>query len=780
MGPRWSWVALFWLLVMPACAGAAPPLSLDPETESVPLAGKLEFLEDRSARLTLAEVLRPEAAARFRALPGPEDVNFGYSASAYWLRFPLRVAAGAATNWLLEIAYPSLDHVEVYLVEDGRELSAQQAGDLQPFSQRPFAHRNLVFPLAFAPPHEYTVYVRAVSQGNLTLPMTLWTERALHQHDQRRYGLHALYLGALLALATYNLLLFFSLRERQYLEYVVFAACMAVGLASLYGLGNQFLWPEWPWFGNAVFPAAMSATGLFGALFTRSFLDSRRTIPRLDRIIVVLVACFVAGVLGPFLAPYRLAAIFVSLTGAGFSGLAVVAGVVALKRDYHGARYFLIAWTLLLVGVLVTGLRNLSIVPTNALTAHAMQLGSALEMLLLSFALADRFHFLRRAKEAAQSEAIAAKQGLVESLTKSEQELSERVTARTRELQERERYLRAILDNAADGILSVNADGRIETANAAVEKLFGYPAGALVGQPLQGLFPGPPLGELLYERGRGAGIVFQEAGRRHDGTEVPVELAVGEVDFAERRLFVFIVHDLAERKRVEKLQAEFVAAVSHELRTPLTSLRSSLALLDGGETGSLPADAGRLVHIAHNNVERLGRLINDILASEQLDYGAMQFDLRVQRLQPLVMKALAANRGFADQCGVTLTLQLPHDADVRVNVDGDRLIEAMGNILSNAIKFTPPAAEVDLAVSRTDGTVRVAVRDQGPGIPDDFRPRIFRRFSRADNPEAQRHAGTGLGLSLARGMIEKMGGHIGFDSVPGHGATFFIELPVVR
>jgi PAS domain S-box-containing protein len=779
MRPHWPWGVFLWLLAMPACAWAAAPLPLAPGTESVPLAGKLEFLEDRSARLTLAEVVRPETAARFRALPGAEDVNFGYSASAYWLRFRLRVAPGATANWLLEVGYPSLDRVEVYLAEAGRELSAQQAGDLQPFSQRPFVHRNLVFPLALAPRHEYTVYVRAVSQGNLTLPMTLWTGRALHRHDQRRYSLHALYLGALLALAAYNLLLFFSLRERQYLEYVAFALCMGVAMASLYGLGNQFLWPEWPWFGNAVFPAAMSATGLFGALFTRSFLDSRRTIPRLDRIIVVLILCFFAGVPGSFMATYRLAAIFVSLTGAGFSGLAVVAGVVAFRHDYHGARYFLLAWTLLLVGVLVTGLRNLSVIPTNTLTAHAMQLGSALEMLLLSFALADRFHFLRRAKEQAQSEAIAAKQQLVESLTKSEQELSGRVAARTRELQEREYYLRAILDNAADGIVSVNADGYIETANAAAETLLGYPASAMIGQPLQALFPGPSLAELLYKRERGAGIVYEEAGRRRDGTEVPVELAVGVVEFADRRLFVFILHDLTERKRVEKLQAEFVAAVSHELRTPLTSLRSSLALLDGGDAGALPADTGRLVHIAHNNVERLGRLINDILASRQLDYGAMQFDLRVQRLQPLVMKALTASRRFADQCGTTLTLQLPHDADVRVSVDGDRLIEALGNILSNALKFSPPAAEVEFAVSCTDDTVRVAVRDQGPGIPDDFRARIFQRFSRADDPDVQRHAGLGLGLSLAKGMIEKMGGRIDYDSVPGGGATFFIELPVV-
>lgn len=186
--------------------------------------------------------------------------------------------------------------------------------------------------------------------------------------------------------------------------------------------------------GNAVFPAAMAATGFFGALFTRSFLETRRTAPGLDKLILVGVAWFAIAAIGPFVLPYRIAAINVSLSGISFSLLAVAGGVLCLMRKGPGAHLFLVAWALLLIGVAVTGARNFGWVPTNALTSYAMQIGSALEMLLLSSALADRINSMRKEKERAQADSLAAKQQMVIALQGSELDLEERVADRTREL----------------------------------------------------------------------------------------------------------------------------------------------------------------------------------------------------------------------------------------------------------------------------------------------------------------------------------------------------------
>lgn len=371
------------------------------------------------------EVAGPAAAARFRpAVSAEVDVNFGYSASAYWLALPLRLAPDAPAQWLLEIGYSSLDRVEVYVPRQEGGFDMRTAGDLQPFAERPFPHRNLVFPLELAPGKSQIVYLKVASQGNLTIPATLWQHDALHRHDQMNYALLSVYYGMLFALGLYNLLLYFAVRHQVFVAYVAFVFCMTIGQASMNGFGNQFLWPAWPAWGNVALPSGMAATGFFGALFTRLFLETRKNFPRLDRIILACTAAFAFAALSPALLSYQFAAIFTSITGLVFSAVAVAGGTYCLLRRHPGAHYFLIAWTLLLAGVAVLAMRNMGWLPTTTLTLYSMQIGSALEMLLLSFALADRISAIRREKE-------LARQSLIDVLHRSEQELESRVAGRT-------------------------------------------------------------------------------------------------------------------------------------------------------------------------------------------------------------------------------------------------------------------------------------------------------------------------------------------------------------
>ncbi len=426
-------LALAWAL--PALAApaqdAAVELGADGET---PLAGRLEFFEDPSRRLHLAAVMAQGEAGRFQPLPAEADANFGYSASAFWLRFRVALQPGAAPDRLLEIAFPSLDDIRVFAPAPGGGYALQQAGDLRPFSERPYAHRNFVFPLHLSPGAPQTIYLRVASEGSLTVPATLWTAPSLHRADQGSYALLAVYFGMLLALMVYNLLLYLSLHDRLFLAYVAFVACMAVGQASFEGLGNQFLWPGWPAWGNVALPVGMAMTGLSGAVFTRTFLTTRLIAPALDRTLLALAAAFAFAALSPAILPYRYAAIATSLTGIVFAVAATLAGIVCLRRGHLGARYFLLAWTLLLAGVAVLALRNLAVLPTNWLTTYSMQIGSALEMLLLSFALGDRINAMRGEKELAQSAALQAKQELVDGLRRNEVDLAARVDERTRAL----------------------------------------------------------------------------------------------------------------------------------------------------------------------------------------------------------------------------------------------------------------------------------------------------------------------------------------------------------
>jgi diguanylate cyclase (GGDEF)-like protein len=396
----------------------------------------LRVLEDPQHSLQIADVT--QAAARFRpALPpgGTGEVYLGYSRSAWWLALPLHPEAAAPRQWLLEIGYPSLDQVEVFTPRADGGYERQMAGDLQPFSSRPYPHRNLVFPLTLKPGQQQTIYLRVVSEGNLTIPATLWQPDALARADRINYTMLSLYYGMLLALGLYNLLLFLATRDNNFLIYVAFTVAMAVSQTSMNGFGNQFIWPEWPAWGNVALPSGMAATGFFGAIFTRMFLDTRSASRLLDRCIVVLTILFALTALSPLLIPYRFVAIIVSVLGMLFSVTAVSAGIYCMRRGHPGARYFMIAWSMLLTGAAVLAIRNLGWLPTTWLTLNAMQIGSALELLLLSFALADRINVIRREKDLANEAALASNQRMVEALRQSELELERRVAERTQALE---------------------------------------------------------------------------------------------------------------------------------------------------------------------------------------------------------------------------------------------------------------------------------------------------------------------------------------------------------
>lgn len=234
--------------------------------------------------------------------------------------------------------------------------------------------------------------------------------------------------------------------------------------------------------------------------------------------------------------------------------------------------------------------------------------------------------------------------------------------------------------------------------------------------------------------------------------------------------------DISKRKEVERLKNEFISTVSHELRTPLTSIRGSLGLIAGGVAGALPERARGMIDIAYKNSERLVRLINDILDIEKIESGKMVFHIKPLELMPLVAQAIEANRAYAEQYQVSfvVTAALP---GAKIAGDADRMMQVLTNLLSNAAKFSPPGEPVEISVRRVARGIHVGVRDFGPGIPPAFQNRIFQKFAQADSSDTRQKGGTGLGLSIVKAIVEKHGGVIAFDTIPGVGTTFYFELP---
>lgn len=250
---------------------------------------------------------------------------------------------------------------------------------------------------------------------------------------------------------------------------------------------------------------------------------------------------------------------------------------------------------------------------------------------------------------------------------------------------------------------------------------------------------------------------------------------------------VGLVMDVTELRRLDRMKQEFVSMVSHELRTPLTAIRGALGLLASMDAlagaGVNAPKAQQLIDLADRNSARLSLLIDDILDMDKIESGKMRFEMANHDLRELLSHALVTNKTYAENLGVTITLQSA--LSVAVYVDPNRFLQVMANLLSNAAKFSPPERSVEVFanvhgdVSNTNGMmVRISVRDYGPGIPLEFQPSVFGKFCQSDSSDSRSKMGSGLGLAIAKAITEAMNGSIGFVTVPNVGTSFYLDFPI--
>jgi len=371
-------------------------------------------------------------------------------------------------------------------------------------------------------------------------------------------------------------------------------------------------------------------------------------------------------------------------------------------------------------------------------------------------------------------------------------ELEQRVEQRTAELsdafrrvQANEQRIQTILEAAQDPFVSMDLQGRIIDWNTQAEVVFGWGREEVLGRRVSEVLLPRRYADALegvleaYLRTGDAAILHRAIERimvDRDGREIPVEVKVGLVNTGNERFFSAFIHDISQRKEIERMKDEFVSTVSHELRTPLTAIYGSLSLLTSGMAGELPDDVKQLLAISHQSTERLIRLINDLLDLDKIASGKLEYRMQEQPLRPLLEHAVRDTQAFAE--GLRVQFRLVGDAQGRVNVDADRIVQVCVNLLSNAAKFSPQGGEVEVGIAHPEpGWVRVWVADSGPGVPLEFRDRMFGRFAQADASDRRARGGTGLGLSICRSIVEAHGGRMGFTTQADVRTEFYFELP---
>ncbi len=345
--------------------------------------------------------------------------------------------------------------------------------------------------------------------------------------------------------------------------------------------------------------------------------------------------------------------------------------------------------------------------------------------------------------------------------------------------------LSTILNNISDAIITIDKNGIINTVNATVEEMFGYTESELIGHNIN-ILMGEPYHEMhdSYIRNYLFSKIPKVIGKsrelealRKNGESFEIELFVHDIGIDKEHRFLGIIRDISQRKHLDRIKSEFVSTVSHELRTPLTSIKGALGIINSGILGEMPDKAKRMIELAHNNTERLILLVNDLLDVEKIQAGKVDLKLDKINLTDIVKESITMNQTYASNFKVSLEL-IGNPIDYYVKADASRLLQVMANLISNAAKYSPTYDSVNISLQAIENFAQVSVRDNGQGIPAEYRNKVFQKFSQFDASDSRKKGGTGLGLNITKAIINYHGGEIDFTSEPYQGTTFFFKLPL--
>jgi len=376
---------------------------------------------------------------------------------------------------------------------------------------------------------------------------------------------------------------------------------------------------------------------------------------------------------------------------------------------------------------------------------------------------------------------IAAQRADLEAVNKTIEQKVEEQTQESVKSEKEARHFAEVLRQCEDAIMAVDQDMTILTWNQGAEKMYGYKAEEVVGKSAQLMTPVRHLeaAKFLLKKAFMGETIENLEGKAimKDGRELPISSTLSPI--RNRNGVVesisLVVRDISQKKLVDRRIREFYSTVSHELRTPLTSIRGALALLADGIVEPASAEGAELIQLARSSSIRLVRLINDILDLRKIEEGKLDFNINLHNSQELVNNAVHAMHGLAEERKVTLCADSIQYAELKA--DEDRVTQVLSNLISNAIKYSPPEGRVEVTVEEKGGMVRFNVLDQGPGIPVEMQYKLFGKFQQIDSSDSRAKEGSGLGLAISKAIIEQLGGEIGFTSVPKERTNFWFELP---
>ena len=549
---------MFWVPALAQSVDPKPPplLILNDDQGEYKLGHYLQILEDPASNLTIQEVSSPSFSDKFK-ISSVETPAFGYSSSTYWVRFRLKNESHLNENWLLELGFSNMQYVDLYLPSpDGEGFTDKQTGVLRPFNTRDIENHHIVFNIPLPENDVQTVYMRFQSGASMTLPLTVWSQKAFIQSTSLDLLLMGIFYGVFLIMLVFNLFLLLSLREANYLYFIFFLLSGLLFFIAYDSIGDQYLWPNLPVIN--LYGVPLSFILVFASIlkFTDNFLELGARKPNYHRIFnFALIGWGCLLLLLPFVSYH---VIFISIAPFGILslGLAGVAGVISLRGGYRPSRFFLISWAGLLLGVILLILVRLGLSPSTIFTEQSYRLAVVWLIAFWSIALADRINLLKFEKEKSDLE-----------------------------LKKRESRYRNLVETMNEGLAEINENGRLTFINPRLAEMLGYSPDELIGKPAA-TFADEENRQILREqfsgRKMGKNSSYEVRLRRRDGTELFAMIAPMPV-FHDSNVFkgaIAVVTDITERVLANQLLEQRVAERTREI-TSLLDLSHELTSTQG-------------------------------------------------------------------------------------------------------------------------------------------------------------------------------------------------------
>ncbi len=424
---KWNIIILL-LITSPFIADANQQITtLEFNKNHYKLGRSLYILEDKTGNIKIDNIIRNEYDSRF--IKSETDVpNYGYTSSVYWIKFEVKNPDHVSKEMYLEIGFPFLDYIELYIPDADNKIEKKTAGMQYSFDKRELKYKNFIFKINVNQGNNQ-YFIRVKSSSSMNLPLVLQTPGYFAENSINEYIVLGLYYGILAVMILYNLFVFFSIRDRNYIFYILYIISNLLLFMSVDGIAVQYFWPDNTWWAKITIPFFIFLNVFTIPQFCRSFLDLKEMAPIVNKILMFLMGFSLAGMVMTTIIDYSIAMLLSIITAGIGAPLCLMSGIYCVIKGYKPARFYVIAWTCFLFGGQLILLQNAGFLPFNFLTRHGIQVGSIAEVILLSFALGDRINILKEEKEKAQARTLEIQKNATENLEK-------KVAERTQELKE--------------------------------------------------------------------------------------------------------------------------------------------------------------------------------------------------------------------------------------------------------------------------------------------------------------------------------------------------------